>query len=531
MVELFQEKVEGGLLYLLLCVSSFIVLLLIYLAYRLLASACIKNAYRPIGADAESAVSSEYLLSEEALTNLAEEFDYDLLPPEERTSYLRGEEFTKAYPPEFHSRGRSYNDSMLRLVKEHGVSAFEFEQENDILQARYLVSGGTEVHFLNNDAPYSTATAVLNYSLPVKNRGFSDTIYFEVKVFEFTNDNPSSHFSIGLVTKPYPSKFRLPGYNSFSISYESTGNLKINRPFPTPSQQHQGDASKFNSLVLPPLEQSDIVGFGYHIPTGIIFITRNGNKLLDVMKGCYLDLYPAIGCFSTNAKFQANLGQLGFVWVEANVRKYGFISTTDFEKIRGEIGLAALPEYGKFGSSELLEKGEELPPEYPEDEIDFFGRSSNDVVRVGSSSKNNRAVGLEVNDEKYKATKSNKEGSIEPKGSVTCFSPRVTNEPPEIMDFRERLYEQNISKKDTEETPLIAEAPDILNAYHSTSKKEPTPLLNSENSNHVRRSQSPALSGDSKTSPSNDPPTVPSSSSKPSKKKKNKKKSSKKKKN
>lgn len=531
MIELLQEKVEGGLLYLLLCVSSFIILLLIYLAYKLLASACIKNAYRPIGADAESAVSGEYLLSEEALTNLAEEFDYDLLPPEERTSYIRGEEFTKAHPPEFHLKGRSYNDSMLRLVKEHGVSAFEFEQESDILQARYLVSGGTEVHFLNNDAPYSTATAVLNYSLPVKNRGFSDTIYFEVKVFEFTKDNPSSHFSIGLVTKPYPNKFRLPGYNSFSISYESTGNLKINRPFPTPSQQHQGDASKFNSLVLPPLEQSDIVGFGYHIPTGIIFITRNGNKLLDVMKGCYLDLYPAIGCFLTNAKFQANLGQLGFVWVEANVRKYGFISTTDFEKIRGAIGLAALPEYGKFGSSELLEKGEELPPEYPEDEIDFFGRSSKDVVRVGSSSKNNRAVGLEANEKKYNATRSNKEGSIEPKGSVTNFSPRVTNEPPEIMDFRERLYEQNISSKDTEETPLISETPDISNAYHSTSKKEPSPSLNFENSDQVRRLESPALSGDNKTAPNNNPPAVPSSSLKPSKKKKNKKKSSKKKKN
>ena len=70
-------------------------------------------------------------------------------------------------------------------------------------------------------------------------------------------------------------------------------------------------------------------------------------KVLDVMKGCFVDLYPAVGCFSTNAKFQVNLGQLGFVWIEANVRKYGFVSTSDYKKISGDRGLASLPQYDK----------------------------------------------------------------------------------------------------------------------------------------------------------------------------------------
>ena len=126
--------------------------------------------------------------------------------------------------------------------------------------------------------PYSTATAVLNYPLPVRNRVYSDIVYFETKVSNSIMKTILMLISIGLVTKPYPSAFRLPGYNKFSIGYESTGNLKINKPFPTPLQQHQDEHSEYNALVLPALQQSDIVGFGYVVSTGTIFITRNGKK-------------------------------------------------------------------------------------------------------------------------------------------------------------------------------------------------------------------------------------------------------------
>ena len=87
--------------------------------------------------------------------------------------------------------------------------------------------------------------------------------------------------------------------------------------------------------------------------------------------------------FSTNAKFQVNLGQLGFVWIEANVRKYGFVSTSDYKKISGDRGLASLPQYDKVivEGDKVLDKGEELPPRYPEEELDFFGRTVNDNVK------------------------------------------------------------------------------------------------------------------------------------------------------
>lgn len=380
--------------------------------YRVIGDAIIDDNDLPI----------EFLNDEESLIGLAEEYNFKHLLPEEQASYFRGEQFSRDNPPHLdHTRGRSMTREDETIVKERGILAFEFEQDLESLQPRYIVEDRTEINFIDTDSPYATATTVLNYCLPVRNRTYSDCIYFETKVFEFEN-GPNSHFSIGLVSKPYPS-FRLPGYNNFSIAYESTGNLKINKPFPTPLQQHWGSHSFYNALVLPPLSQSDVVGFGYHIFTGTVFITRNGRKLMDVMKGLYVDMFPAIGCFLTNGKFQVNLGQLGFVWIEANVKKYGFISTSDYKKLQGDRGLASLPQYGTTSNlkgDQLLAKGEELPPVYPEEELDFFGRSR---YLIASSSRN-----PESSNEKLKEKNSNS---------------MITDEPEEIMDLRERLYEQH----------------------------------------------------------------------------------------
>ncbi|ODV78310.1 SPRY-domain-containing protein [Suhomyces tanzawaensis NRRL Y-17324] len=398
--------------------------------------------------DSDEYFPRDFVVDPESLTQLAERFEFVELSPEEQNSYLRAQEFAKQNPPATaHVRGRSYTLEIEEVIKECGVNAFQYDSDDsEILNARYVVADKTELIFNNNDLPYSTATAAFNYALPVKNRVYSDTVYFETKVFEFNNNtNPNAHFAIGLITKPYPTAFRLPGYNNFSIAYESTGNLKINQPFPTPLQQHQGERSEYNAQVLPPLEQSDIVGFGYVISSGTIFITRNGKKLMDIMKGVTIDMYPAVGCFLTNAKFQTNIGQLGFVWVEANVRKYGFVSRSEYKKIKGDRGLAALPNYGLVldEGDEILAKGEELPPRYPEDELDFFGRSSQDVVRLGSSSKADQRDEEKTDDEKKTGSSSSK----------------VTNETEEEMSLRERIYEQiTHDETDVEGTPEPVDA-------------------------------------------------------------------------
>lgn len=393
-------------------------------------------------------IPRDFLNDEESMKHLAAQFDFVQLSPEEQVAYLRGEEFTKNNPPKFYNtRGRSLTPENELLIKDLGLSAYEFEQEADPLSARYLVADKTDLLFQNNDTPYSTATAVLNFPLPVKNRSFADTVYFEVKVFEYVGntENPNGHFGIGLVTKPYPAHFRLPGYNSFSIAYESTGNLKINKPFPTPLQQHCGDQSVYNAQVLPPLEQSDVVGFGYSILSGTIFITRNGRKMMDIMLGCYVDLFPAVGCFSTNAKFQANFGQLGYVWIEANVRKYGFVSTHDFKKIQGDRGLATLPDYNivnKENKDKILEKGDVLPPGYPDGELDFFGRSLRDPLREGTSSNlQGKSDALEKSDFCEDLIEQS-----EVKSLIDDNSPRITYHQDDVMDQRTRNYERATSQ-------------------------------------------------------------------------------------
>ena len=370
-------------LFIIVIISVLATTIIAFVAYRLFSDDGDRNGYSRIEGDTfhPADVDREFLNDEESLLHLAEEYDFTTLSPEEQQAFLKGQEFTKNHPPRIdRTRGKSFSREDELIIKDCGINAFEFEQERDILNARYVVEDRTEINFTNNDLAYSTATSVLNYPLPTKNRT-QDTVYFEVKIFEFVEENQNAHFSVGLVTKPYPAEFRLPGYNTFSIAYESTGNLKINKPFPTPLQQHLGANSLFNAQVLPPLHQSDIVGFGYVISTGTLFITRNGKKVMDIMKGCFLDLYPAVGCFSTNAKFHVNFGQMGFVWIEANVRRYGFFSTSD-RKIGGERGLASLPQYGNYGMKldKLLDKGDELPPQYPEEELDFFGK-----LRVGTS--------------------------------------------------------------------------------------------------------------------------------------------------
>ncbi|CAX40907.1 uncharacterized vacuolar protein, putative [Candida dubliniensis CD36] len=455
-----MDSDPANILLLLVFASIVLFFALSFCAYRLFCRNSDRNEYSSLDSDIlgshSNNVPREFLNDEESLLDLAETFDFTNLSPEEQGSYLKGQEFTTNNPPDFTKvRGKTFTIEDEKLIKECGINAFQFDPDQELLNSRYIVADKTELNFNNNDMPYSTATTVLNYPLPVRNRIYSDIVYFETKVFEFTNENnPNAHFSIGLVTKPYPSAFRLPGYNKFSIGYESTGNLKINKPFPTPLQQHQDEHSEYNALVLPPLQQSDIVGFGYVISTGTIFITRNGKKVLDVMKGCFVDLYPAVGCFSTNAKFQVNLGQLGFVWIEANVRKYGFVSTSDYKKISGDRGLASLPQYDKVivEGDKVLDKGEELPPRYPEEELDFFGRTVNDNVRVGSSSQH------------MKLSEKNEDGDAEVgnevKEPVEGSSSQVTDEPEEIMDLRERIYEQNIQNETSsidESTPLIAQ--------------------------------------------------------------------------
>lgn len=88
---------------------------------------------------------------------------------------------------------------------------------------------------------------------------------------------------------------------------------------------------------------------GYRPRTGTIFFTRNGKKLEDVTHGLKSqNFFPTVGA-NGPCTVHVNFGQMGFVFIEANVKKWGLAPMTG--------SLAPPPPYGSEQGSILLEAG------------------------------------------------------------------------------------------------------------------------------------------------------------------------------
>ncbi|KFH40846.1 hypothetical protein ACRE_084470 [Hapsidospora chrysogenum ATCC 11550] len=236
-----------------------------------------------------------------------------------RTEYLRAKAFVTANPPE--SLQTEISLSQYLAIQEKGVSAWEFEPELEI--ANCFVEARTEIEFFDSEC-----TVLTNLPVPKQN----DVYYWEAKIY----DKPeNTQLSIGMATKPYP-LFRLPGLHKYSVAYQSTGHRRYNQPF---SKTPYG----------PAYVQGDVVGVGYRPRTGAIFFTRNGKKLDEVVHGLKAqNFFPAIGAVGP-AVVHVNFGQAGFVFIEANVKKWGLAPVTG--------SLAPPPPYGSEQGSILLETG------------------------------------------------------------------------------------------------------------------------------------------------------------------------------
>ncbi|KAF3928409.1 hypothetical protein AA313_de0205648 [Arthrobotrys entomopaga] len=237
----------------------------------------------------------------------------------ERSEYWRARAFVESNPPD--SIPTDISLSQFLAIQEKGVSAWEFEAELEI--ANCFVEARTEVEF------YDTECSVQS-NLPVPKQ--NEVYYWECKIFEKPE---TTLVAIGMSTKPYP-MFRLPGYHRHSVAYLSDGSRRYNQPFnPTPY------AHLFR--------QGDVIGVGYRPRTGTIFFTRNGKKLDDVCHGLKSqNFFPTVGARGP-AKLHINFGQLGFVFIEANVKKWGLAPMTG--------SLAPPPPYGNEAGSILLESG------------------------------------------------------------------------------------------------------------------------------------------------------------------------------
>jgi len=262
----------------------------------------------------------------------------------QRTEYLRAKAFVQANAPE--SMQTDISLSQFLAIQEKGVSAWEFEPELEI--ANCFVEGRTEIEFFDSECSVQS-----NLPVPKQN----EVYYWEAKLY----DKPESTLiSIGMTTKPYP-LFRLPGYHKYSIAYTSTGQRRHNQPFT-------------GTNYAPSYEQGDVIGVGYRPRTGTVFFTRNGKKLEDVAHGLKTqNFFPTVGA-NGPCNIHVNFGQMGFVFIEANVKKWGLAPMTG--------SLAPPPPYGSEQGSILLEAGREGVRE-GQSYLGSHGRSHSAQIRLG----------------------------------------------------------------------------------------------------------------------------------------------------
>ncbi|CDK25333.1 unnamed protein product [Kuraishia capsulata CBS 1993] len=422
---------------------------------------------------------NEESLKEDELTYLPE------MTPEEQEDYLLAKEFFNRNPPRLNYMGSAYGVPEELLLRDRGLHAFWFKPYTDqvaglmsapststasnsvevnsstsllsapinsSMRANYgsmASSHYTTVPFYIEDKTdivfrtAQTSSTTLNFPIPIKHRN-NDCVYFETKLYDFDSEN--TLISIGLSTSPYPN-FRLPGYNFYSVAVETSGYLRINKPFPQPSTC---------PVILPQLLEGDVVGIGFKSSTGTVFVTHNGKKILDVIKNLKMDLYPCIGSIGGPCRVQVNLGQLGFVFIEANAKKLGFCEGNN----EGTIGAPPLyNEVAGISSKEnadiILEEGERLPPDYPDWEETFFG-----PVGVRPSPKNGNstrgfeyitAEGSSHFPESHAASVDLREPGSKPPSYKEGVNPDSTSQ---ILSVDSRNYELNVSNRLSPPSPL-----------------------------------------------------------------------------
>ncbi|KAE9969730.1 Protein ssh4 [Venturia inaequalis] len=290
-------------------VVAFILLLIWFFQYTQRGRILLDRLGRPGEYDDEQAFAKEEAEALETMDDM------------QRMEYMRAKAFVQANPPE--SVQTDISLSQFLAIQEKGVSAWEFEPELEI--ANCFVEGRTEIEFFD-------AECSVQSNLPVPKQ--NEVYYWESKVY----DKPENTLiSIGMSTKPYP-LFQLPGWHKHSVAYVSNGQRRHNQPFT-------------GSSYGPEYVQGDVIGCGYRPRTGTIFFTRNGKKLDDVVHGLKSqNFFPTIGA-NGPCQIHVNFGQLGFVFIEANVKKWGLAPMTG--------SLAPPPPYGSEQGSILLEGGRE----------------------------------------------------------------------------------------------------------------------------------------------------------------------------
>jgi SPRY domain len=292
-------------------------------------------------------------------------------------------------------------------IQEKGVSAWCFEPDYETVNS-LLVHARTEITFLPDPACSSCVQS--NLPLPKLN----EVYYWEVKMFDLPE---TTTVAVGLATKPYP-PFRLPGHNRFSVAYHSNGDKSYNYPF---------TSTQFG----PSLKEGDVLGVGYRPRTGTVFFTRNGRKTEDAFIGLSRwNLFPTIGADGP-CSVHVNLGQAGFVFIEANVKKWGLAPSVGT--------LAPPPAYGSERGSILLDVGGRI-------------RTNADGTPQSSPGTSSPSSQHRPRSRRHRTSA----GSSPLRTSILAETPITP--PPPITPIDEEIEDQNDSGSDDASAPLLQRA-------------------------------------------------------------------------
>lgn len=267
-----------------------------------------------------------------------------IMTPDEQEIYFQAKEYIKL-------NGFAKMDLapwQRDMIKEKGVQAWTFENSSEN-QHTISVDNKSEITFNNRNTPVSIQS---NLPIPFT----KDVHYIEFKIFDIPEQfRDNTLISLSLTTFPYPS-FVLPGRYLHSLSYDSNGDRRHNSPFPLESLKSGRD-------IFPHLQEGDVVGIGIKKHSRAVFFTRNGKKLSESKFNGHIklpksvQLFPTIGSINP-CRVDVNFGQMGFVFIEANVKKWGLAPLRGSE--------IPPPLYTKFNHDVLLDCSDVEDSELPE---------------------------------------------------------------------------------------------------------------------------------------------------------------------
>ncbi|KAH7104610.1 SPRY-domain-containing protein [Auriculariales sp. MPI-PUGE-AT-0066] len=234
---------------------------------------------------------------------------------EVRRAYKRAKDWQIQYPP--NSLPTDITLSQFLAIQEKGVSAWSFEPDYE---------ANPNLTFLPDPSSYSTVQS--NLPLPKLN----EVYYWEVKMFDLP---PSTTIAIGLATKPFP-LFRLPGWNRHSVAYHSSGDKAYNYPFTAATYGSIAQGGRRAGRRVSPAHWYRFFHTQWSQDGGCVHWPHPLEPLPD--HRCRRPLHSHV-----------NLGQSGFVFIEANVKKWGLAPSVGT--------LAPPPAYGAERGSILLQSG------------------------------------------------------------------------------------------------------------------------------------------------------------------------------